>query len=236
MIDLKQMAVTLLLRLLLSMTLLVSSWGWSQSPIWAAAPVADRSINASAAMTTASPYQTAIFAGGCFWCMEKPFDVIPGVIDTTSGYTGGALANPTYRQVSAGRTGHAESVQVTYDPQQVKYETLLQVFWHNVDPLDAQGQFCDRGNQYRSAIFYADAQQKALAEQAKADLAKTDLAKTGQLGQPIVTEITNATTFYPAEGYHQNYYQTNALKYKFYRFSCGRDQRLEQLWGEAAGH
>jgi peptide-methionine (S)-S-oxide reductase len=178
-----------------------------------------------------SNYKTATFAGGCFWCMEKPFDEVEGVVSTISGYTGGQQANPTYRQVSSGTTGHAESVQITYDPKKVKYKTLLDIFWRNIDPLDAQGQFCDKGSQYRSAIFYADDEQQKLAEQSKAKL-----AKSGKLNGPIVTEITSATTFYPAEDYHQNFYQTNSVKYKVYRFGCGRDQRLKQLWGAAAGH
>jgi peptide-methionine (S)-S-oxide reductase len=166
----------------------------------------------------------ATFAGGCFWCMEKPFDTLPGVVSTTSGYTGGQTVNPSYRQVSSGKTGHAESVQVVYDPTQVGYEKLLDVFWHNVDPLDAGGQFCDRGTQYRSSIFVSDEPQRKLAEQSKQGLEKSGI-------QPIATQIVSAGEFYPAEDYHQNYYETNALKYRFYRFSCGRDQRLAEVWG-----
>jgi peptide-methionine (S)-S-oxide reductase len=166
----------------------------------------------------------ATFAGGCFWCMEKPFDELPGVMSTTSGYTGGQTVNPSYRQVSSGKTGHAESVQVMYDPAQVNYEKLLDVFWHNVDPLDAGGQFCDRGNQYRTSVFVYDEQQQKLAEQSKAALEKFGV-------QPIATEIVLAGEFYPAEDYHQNYYKTNPLKYRFYRASCGRDRRLTQVWG-----
>jgi peptide-methionine (S)-S-oxide reductase len=166
----------------------------------------------------------ATFAGGCFWCMEKPFDTLPGVVSTTSGYTGGQTINPSYRQVSSGKTGHAESVQVVYDPAQVGYEKLLDVFWHNVDPLDAGGQFCDRGTQYRSSIFVSDEPQRKLAEQSKQGLEKSGI-------QPIATQIVSAGEFYPAEDYHQNYYETNALKYRFYRFSCGRDQRLAEVWG-----
>jgi peptide-methionine (S)-S-oxide reductase len=179
------------------------------------------------AQSTASPTSKAIFAGGCFWCMEKPFDEIPGVIETTSGYTGGNKVNPSYREVSSGTTGHTESVQITYDPKQVSYEKLLQVFWRNIDPLDGQGQFCDKGSQYRSAIFYSNEQQKAVANQSK-----TEVAQSKGWQQSIVTEVSPASTFYPAEGYHQNYYKTNAVKYKFYRFACGRDQRLKELWGE----
>ncbi len=166
----------------------------------------------------------ATFAGGCFWCMEKPFDELPGVVSTTSGYTGGQTVKPSYRQVSSGKTGHAESVQVVYDPAQVNYEKLLDVFWRNVDPLDAGGQFCDRGTQYRTNIFVHDEQQQTLAKQSKAALEKSGV-------QPIATEIVSAGEFYPAEDYHQNYYKTNPLKYRFYRFSCGRDQRLTEVWG-----
>jgi peptide-methionine (S)-S-oxide reductase len=162
--------------------------------------------------------------------MEGPFDKLPGVITTTSGYTGGTKANPTYREVSGGGTGHTESVQVTYDPAQVKYETLLQTFWQNIDPLDAQGQFCDQGSQYRSGIFYTTPEQKQAAEKSKAEL-----SESGKLSGSIVTEVTAASTFYPAEDYHQDYYKKNPVKYKVYRFGCGRDQRLETLWGKAAG-
>jgi peptide-methionine (S)-S-oxide reductase len=167
----------------------------------------------------------ATFAGGCFWCMEKPFDQLQGVVSTTSGYTGGQLPNPTYPQVSSGTTGHAESVQVVYDPAQVSYEKLLDVFWHNVDPVDAGGQFCDRGNQYRSSVFYQDEKQQKLADQSKVAIA-------AELKQPIATDIVAASEFYPAEDYHQNYYQTHPAKYRFYRFACGRDQRLTNVWGD----
>jgi peptide-methionine (S)-S-oxide reductase len=167
----------------------------------------------------------ATFAGGCFWCMEKPFDGLPGVVSTTSGYTGGQTERPSYRQVSSGTKGHAESVQVIYDPTQVSYEKLLDVFWHNVDPLDGGGQFCDRGSQYRSSVFVYDEAQRKAAEQSKQTLEQSGI-------QPIATEIISASEFYPAEDYHQNYYETNALKYRFYRFACGRDQRLTQVWGE----
>jgi peptide-methionine (S)-S-oxide reductase len=169
----------------------------------------------------------ATFAGGCFWCMEPPFDKLEGVISTTSGYIGGHKADPTYKEVSAGTTGHTEAVQIVYDPDRVSYQELLQVFWINIDPLDARGQFCDKGAQYRTGIFYHDSEQQHLAE-----ASKRDLQDSGRLGGPIVTEITEATTFYPAEDYHQDYYQRNPVRYKFYRYSCGRDQRLEQLWGE----
>ena len=172
--------------------------------------------------------ETATFAGGCFWCMEGPFDVLDGVVATTSGYIGGALANPTYEQVSAGGTGHAESVQVTYDPQRVSYEKLLQVFWHNIDPTVVDQQFCDHGNQYRTAIFFHNDTQKQAAE---ASLAALESSKPFKAA--IKTPLVKAGTFYPAEDYHQDYYKKNPVRYKFYRYNCGRDQRLTELWGSA---
>jgi len=168
----------------------------------------------------------AIFAGGCFWCMEHPFDELDGVLSTTSGYTGGHVAEPSYGQVSAGTTGHTEAVQVIYDPAKIGYDKLLEVFWRNVDPLDAGGQFCDRGSQYRTGIFYTTEEQRHLAEASKAAL-----EDSGRLPAPIVTEIVEAGPFYPAEDYHQDYYKTNPIRYKFYRFNCGRDNRLEEVWG-----
>ncbi len=169
----------------------------------------------------------AIFAGGCFWCMEPPYDKLPGVEATIAGYIGGQHANPTYEQVSAGGTGHAEAVRVTYDPGQVSYAKLLEVFWRNIDPVAVDRQFCDVGNQYRSAIFtIGDAQQR------EAEASKRKLAASGRFEEPIATQIVDASTFYPAEDYHQNYYEKNPIRYKFYRFRCGRDQRLEELWGE----
>jgi peptide-methionine (S)-S-oxide reductase len=189
-------------------------------------------VLASPSLNAAEPPSgTAIatFAGGCFWCMEPPFDKIDGVLSTTSGYTGGNKENPTYKEVSRGSTGHAESVQVVYDPKRVSYEQLLNVFWHNIDPTSAGGQFCDWGNQYRSEIFYHDENQKRLAEQSKAALEKSKPFK-----EPIVTRITAATTFWPAEEYHQDYYQKNPVRYKFYRYGCGRDKRLQELWGKTA--
>ena len=169
---------------------------------------------------------TATFAGGCFWCMESPFDKLDGVVSVTVGYTGGAKQNPTYEQVSAGSTGHAEAVQLQYDPGKIGYAKLLDTFWHNVDPVTPNAQFCDHGNQYRSAIFFHDEEQKRLAEASRAEL-----AKSGRFKQPIVTEIVPASTFWPAEEYHQHYYLKNPLRYKFYRTTCGRDRRLEELWG-----
>ena len=173
---------------------------------------------------------TAIFAGGCFWCMEPPYDKLDGVVSTTSGYTGGDVENPSYKQVSSGQTGHTEAVQIKFNPDKVSYDKLLSVFWHNIDPTDAGGQFCDRGSQYRSEIFYVDDHQKKLAEASKKRLQNSDTAPS-----PITTDITAAGAFYPAEDYHQNYYQTTPIRYKFYRSACGRDARLEELWGDAAG-
>jgi peptide-methionine (S)-S-oxide reductase len=173
----------------------------------------------------------ATFAGGCFWCMEPPYDVLPGVVSTTSGYIGGHKADPRYEEVSAGGTGHAEAVEVLYDPAKVSYERLLEVFWHNVDPTVRDRQFCDTGNQYRTGIFVHDETQKRLAEASKQALEKSKPFK-----EAIVTEIVPAGRFYPAEEYHQNYYKKNPVRYKFYRSSCGRDRRLEQLWGKAAAH
>ena len=172
-------------------------------------------------------HAVATFAGGCFWCMEPPFEHIDGVISVTSGYTGGSKQNPTYKEVSRGGTGHAEAVQVIYDPAHVSYTQLLDVFWHNIDPTSAGGQFCDWGDQYRSEIFYHDEEQKQLAIQSKSALEKAKPFK-----EPIVTQITAADTFYPAEDYHQDYYKKNAVRYKFYRYGCGRDKRLEELWGK----
>jgi peptide-methionine (S)-S-oxide reductase len=170
----------------------------------------------------------AIFAGGCFWCMEHPFDVLPGVVSTTSGYIGGQKKNPTYEEVSSGRTGHTEAVQVVYDPKKVTYEKLLDVFWHNIDPTVKDQQFCDHGSQYRSGIFYTDDEQKRLAEASKAALDRNK-----PFSAAIVTEITRASEFYPAEDYHQDFYLKNPLRYKYYRSGCGRDARLKQLWGKA---
>ena len=186
---------------------------------------AGAALSASAAAEAQGRRAQAIFAGGCFWCTESDFDKIPGVLSTTSGYTGGKLLNPTYEQVSGGGTGHIEAVRVIFDPTKVSYATLADRFFRTVDPLDAGGQFCDRGYQYRSAIFVADAGQRQTAAAAKAKAAAA-------LKQPIATLILPAATFYPAEGYHQDYYKKNATKYGFYRWNCGRDKRLKQVWGE----
>ncbi len=183
---------------------------------------------AAATPVRAPATAVAIFAGGCFWCMEPPFDKLPGVLSTTSGYIGGRIANPTYEQVSAGGSGHAEALQVQYDPRKVSYATLLDVFWRNIDPLAVDRQFCDVGDQYRSAIFTADAQQQRLADASKRKLQE-------RFKQPIATQLVAATRFYPAETYHQDYYKKNPVRYKFYRSSCGRDKRLKQVWG-SSGH
>ena len=171
--------------------------------------------------------QVATFGGGCFWCMEPPFDKLGGVVSTTSGYIGGSVANPTYEQVSGGRTGHAEVVQVKYDPSKISYETLLEVFWRNIDPLTPNRQFCDAGSQYRSAIFYHGDDQRRAAE-----ASKRVLDQSGRFRRPIVTQIVAASAFYAAEEYHQDYYLKNPVRYRFYRGRCGRDDRLEEVWGK----
>jgi len=172
--------------------------------------------------------ERAYFAGGCFWCMEEAFEGVEGVQSVTSGYMGGAKANPTYEEVSAGLTGHAESVEVLYDSDKVSYGKLLEVFWRNIDPTTPDRQFCDFGNQYRSAIFYQGEEQKRLAEESKRALEKSKPFK-----EAIVTQIVSAGEFYPAEGYHQDFYKKNPIRYKFYKFNCGRAQRLADLWGSS---
>jgi peptide-methionine (S)-S-oxide reductase len=172
---------------------------------------------------------SAVFAGGCFWCTESDFDHIPGVVSTTSGYSGGKVANPTYEQVSAGGTGHIESVRVVYDPAKVSYQILVARFFRTVDPIDGGGQFCDRGGQYRSAIFVANPAERRIAEATKKRAAAL-------LEKPVATLVLPAGRFYPAEGYHQDYYRKNPVKYKYYRWRCGREARLAELWGKAAGH
>ena len=172
----------------------------------------------------------ATFAGGCFWCMEPPYDRLEGVVETISGFSGGQLANPSYQQVVAGGTGHLEVVQVVYDPALISYEQLLHVFWRNIDPFQADGQFCDRGPMYRSAIFVHDEDQR------RAALASLDdVAQLGLSDRPIDTRILDYRQFYPAEDYHQDYYLKNPVRYRYYRRRCGRDQRLEQIWGSEAG-
>ena len=174
-----------------------------------------------------SKTESAIFAGGCFWCMEPPFDKLDGVLSTTSGYTAGHKTNPTYREVSAGTTGHTEAVQVVFDPGKISYSELLQVFWKNIDPTAVNRQFCDAGSQYRSGIYYLNQAQQAAARKSLQQLEKNKPFK-----QAIATEVLPASTFYPAEDYHQNYYLNNPLRYKYYRYRCGRDQRLEEIWGK----
>jgi peptide-methionine (S)-S-oxide reductase len=174
---------------------------------------------------------TAVFAGGCFWCVESDFDTVPGVISTTSGYTGGHVANPSYEQVSGKHTGHAESVQVVFDPEKVSYAQLVEFFWRSIDPTTRDQQFCDVGNPYRTAIFVRGAEQRAVAQ---ASLAALEKSKTFK--EAIVTEIVDATPFYPAEDYHQDYYRKNPLRYNYYRYGCGRDARVKELWGKRVTH
>jgi len=194
--------------------------------VYSAVQLVDLSDGGSTA-PPAGDYETAIFAGGCFWCMEPPFDALDGVVSTTSGYTGGHAPDPTYEQVSAGWTGHAESLEVRFDPAKVSYEKLLDVFWHNIDPVAKNRQFCDSGTQYRSAIFYTNDDQRRAAL-----ASKERLEQSGRVSAPIATEIVSASTFYPAEEYHQDYYLKNPIRYKFYRYGCGRDRRLEEIWGD----
>ena len=184
---------------------------------------------ASIARAAEDGLEAATFAGGCFWCVESDFDYVPGVVSTTSGYTGGDLADPTYQRVSAGGTGHREAVRIVYDPTKTSYATLLDVFWRSVDPTDGGGQFCDRGESYQTAIFANSPEQKRLAEESK-----RELEMSAVLDRPIVTPIELAGRFYPAEGYHQDYYEKNPIRYNFYRYRCGRDDRIEDLWGAEA--
>ncbi|MGD9785670.1 MAG: peptide-methionine (S)-S-oxide reductase MsrA [Hyphomicrobiaceae bacterium] len=174
------------------------------------------------------PTDEATFAAGCFWCTESDFDKVPGVLATISGFTGGRTPSPTYEQVSTGRTGHAEAVRVIYDPKKVTYQALLAWYWRHVDPTDGSGQFCDRGNEYRPAIFVHSAEQRSLAEKSR-----DELAKSGILERPIAVEIADVTPFTAAEDYHQDFYRKNPLRYKIYRHGCGRDQRIEQIWSKA---
>lgn len=187
---------------------------------------------AAAPVARAQPPQgetaAAVFAGGCFWCMEPPFDKLDGVLSTVSGYVGGSAEDANYQSVSSGRTRHYEAVRIEYDPAKVDYATLLEVFWRNVDPFDSSGQFCDKGPQYRTAIFALTDEQRRLAEDSKAKVAATK-SSHGE----IRTEILPGATFHPAEAYHQDYYQKNPVRYKFYRWNCGRDQRLQQVWGDS---
>ena len=171
---------------------------------------------------------SAILAGGCFWCMEPPYDKTDGVLATISGYSGGETPNPTYEQVSSAQTGHYEVVKIEYDPSKVSYEKLLEIFWPNIDPFDAEGQFCDKGPQYRAAIFYGNEEEKRIAEASKKQVAD-------KLGKPVETEILPVAEFFPAEDYHQDYYTKNPIRYQLYRYGCGRDARLEAVWGKPSG-
>lgn len=202
---------------------------WSLALILAGCASAPASAGTDAAPPLAEGQKEAIFAGGCFWCMEKPFDKIDGVVSTTSGYTGGKEEHPTYEQVGYHKTSHYEALRVVYDPTKVEYARLLEVFWHNVDPTDARGQFCDKGEQYRTGIFTSDPAEKAAAAASKAKVAE-------EIKAPVVTEILPASTFWVAEEYHQDFYTKNPEHYSRYRAGCGRDRRLEQLWGAKAGH
>jgi peptide-methionine (S)-S-oxide reductase len=200
---------------------------------WEVSPMLRKTLIAACLLAAAvggAPAQDktakAIFAGGCFWCVEADFDKVPGVISTTSGYINGTVKNPSYKQVSAGGTGHAEAVEIVYDPAKVSYAKLLDVFWRNIDPLVKDKQFCDSGDMYRTAIFYLDDEQKKLAEETRKKVAAKFAPRV------VYTEISKADTFYPAEDYHQDYYKKNEARYNFYRWNCGRDQRLEQLWGK----
>ncbi len=181
----------------------------------------------SVAIEAATPAK-AYFAGGCFWCMEEAFEKVDGVIAVVSGYMGGTVADPTYEQVSSGQTGHAESVEVTYDPAKVSYQKLLESFWRNVDPVTPNAQFCDHGNQYRSAIFYGSDEEKRLSEGSK-----SAIERSKRFSDPIVTQLVKVSTFYQAEEYHQDFYKKNPIRYKYYKFNCGRAQRLEALWGKS---
>ena len=203
----------------------VFSAGLALGVVWLIGP----SLPARAAAPATGTLARATFAGGCFWCMEAPFDKVPGVVSTTSGYAGGRVKNPTYEQVSEGSTGHTEVLQVAYDPAKVSYEHLVEVFWRNVDPTDRGGQFCDRGSQYRTGIFYEGEAQKRAAE-----ASKRTLEASGRLKKPVVTEIVPLDAFYPAEDYHQDFYQKSQVRYMTYRAGCGRDRRLEELWGKEA--
>lgn len=188
-------------------------------------------VSAKPAIAPGATLEKAVFGGGCFWCMEGPFEKLDGVSEVRSGYAGGITKNPTYEEVSSGHSGHVEVVEVVYDPAKISYEKLLDTFWVNVDPTREDAQFCDRGEQYRSAIFPASDAQRAAAEKSLAELSKTK-----PFDAPIVTRVESFDAFWPAEEYHQDYYKKNPLKYRYYRGGCGRDRRLKELWGDRAGH
>lgn len=185
----------------------------------------------SSAAGAAPKTEVATFAGGCFWCVESDFDKVDGVVSTVSGFMGGNTAHPTYKQVSSGGTGHYEVVQITFDPAKVSYAKLVEHFWRTIDPYDAGGQFCDRGESYKTAIFTHSAAQRTIAEASKAEL-----EKSGPLKEPIATVVRDAGPFTAAEDYHQDFYVKSPVRYKFYRYGCGRDQRVEAIWGKKAGH
>jgi len=211
----------------------VFSAGLALGALWLFGPMLQARTLAlpAAPASTSVSLAHAVFAGGCFWCLEASLEKVPGVVTVVSGYAGGRVKNPSYEQVSEGTTGHAEVVQVAYDPARLSYEQLLQAFWHNVDPTDRGGQFCDRGQQYRTGIFYeGDAQKRG------AEASKRALEASGKLSKPIVTEIVSLEAFYPAEDYHQDFYKKSPVRYTTYRAGCGRDRRLEELWGQDAGH
>ncbi|MBA2564187.1 MAG: peptide-methionine (S)-S-oxide reductase MsrA [Gemmatimonadetes bacterium] len=220
---------------MLTLGLLVTGFGCTRTPVRAEDPAEDRPEAGNAAggdQIAVRPQDEsgrATFAGGCFWCMEEVLDEPQGVSSTTSGYTGGDKVDPTYEEVSSGGTGHAEAVQVVYDPARVSYEELLELFWVNVDPTVNNRQFCDTGRQYRPAIFYHDETQKRLAEESR-----DRVQRTKTFAGPILVEISPASEFYPAEDYHQDFYEKSPLRYKLYKFNCGRTKRLEQLWGKHA--
>lgn len=215
------MKLVLLARRLLAATLLVAASG-----------VALAQNTTPSASTQAPASAKAVFAGGCFWCVESDFDKVPGVLSTTSGYTGGTVPNPTYEQVSAKHTGHAEAVEIVFDPRKVSYEQLVEHYWRTIDPTTKDRQFCDAGSPYRTVIFAQDATQLKIAEASKAALEKSKPFK-----EPIVTEVVMGGPFYPAEEYHQDYYRKNPVRYSYYRLSCGRDARVKELWGsQAASH
>jgi len=208
-------ALAALQRLLAATLLAVGGWALAQGTAPAAA--------------TPAGTEKAVFAGGCFWCVESDFDKVPGVVSTTSGYTGGNVPNPTYEQVSGHHTGHAEAVQIVFDPKQVSYQQLVEHYWRTIDPTTKDRQFCDAGSPYRTAIFAQNAEQLKIAQASKAALEKSKPFK-----QPVVTEVVMGGPFYPAEAYHQEYYKKNPVRYNYYRLSCGRDARLKELWGSQA--
>ena len=213
---------------------LIAAWALlAGASVASAQPAPTTTPTKPAATTSTAPIATAkaIFAGGCFWCVESDFDKVPGVLSTTSGYTGGSTVNPTYEQVSAKQTGHAEAVQIVFDPAKVSYAQLVEHFWRTIDPTTKDRQFCDAGSPYRTAIFAVDAAQLATASASRAALEKSKPFK-----EPVVTEVVSAGAFYAAEDYHQDYYKKNPVRYNYYRSSCGRDARLKQLWGEQALH